>query len=66
MLIRKPRGTGGPWTVGFVIVLGVAGGVYIWGPSIQKYLDTDPEIVAWRQKSKLARELDKFERGANK
>lgn len=60
MLIRKPRGGGlGPFSVGLAILLGSAGGTYIWGPSIREYLNTDPEVVAWRQKAKLERELAK-------
>ena len=59
MLVRRPRGSFGPFTVGLVILLGVGSGVYIWGPTLQNYLNTDPEILAFRQKAKLERELEK-------
>ena len=58
-MIRKPRGGLGPFSVGLAIILGSFAGTYIWGPSIQEYLNTDPEIVAWRQKSKIEREIDR-------
>lgn len=60
MLIRKPRGSAsGPLTLGLTILIGVAAGVYIWGPTLQNFMNTDPEILAFRQKSKLERELEK-------
>nr|CAH0101040.1 unnamed protein product [Daphnia galeata] len=45
MLIRKPRGSFGPITVGIVLLIGVAAGSYIWGPTLQHYMNTDPEIL---------------------
>ncbi len=57
MLIRRPRGTS-PFTLGVVILVGIAGGVYIWSPALTKYLNTDPEILAYREKAKFERELE--------
>lgn len=59
MLIRKPRGTGGPFSIGLVLLLGVGSGVYIWGPALHEYLNNDPEVLAFREKSKLNRQLNK-------
>ena len=36
-----------------------ASGAYIWGPSIQNYLNTDPEVQAFRKQAELAREIEK-------
>lgn len=59
MLIRRPRGSSGPVTLGLVLLLGAASGTYIWGPGIQNYMNTDPEVLAYRKKAQLERELEK-------
>lgn len=59
MLPRKPRGGSSPFSVGLALVLGVGAGVYIWSPTLTKYLNTDPEILAYRKKAQLERELEK-------
>jgi len=58
MLIRRPRGLS-PWSVGFALVLGAVGGVYIWGPGLTHYLNTDPEVLAFRKQAAAERELQK-------
>lgn len=59
MLIRRPRGTSSPLTLAVVTLIGIGAGVYIWGPAVHNYLNTDPEVLAFREKSKLQRELNK-------
>ena len=58
MRLRKPRSMT-PFSMGMAILLGAFGGVYIWGPSLQHYLNTDPEMLAYRKKAQLERELEK-------
>ena len=58
MLIRKPRGLS-PFSVGLTLLLGAAGGVYIWGPGLTEYLNTDPEVLAFRKQAAAERELQK-------
>lgn len=59
MLVRKPRGSFGPVSVGLALVLGVGAGLYIWSPTLTHYLNNDPEVLAFRQKAKIERELEK-------
>ena len=56
MLIRKPSGPG-PFTLGVVVLVGIFGGLYIWSPALTKYLNTDPEVLAYRERAKREREL---------
>ena len=59
MLIRRPRGLS-PWSLGFAMVLGAVGGVYIWGPGLTNYLNTDPEVLAFRKQATAERQLEKL------
>jgi hypothetical protein len=45
-----------------ILFIGVAAGSYIWGPTLQHYMNTDPEVLAFRKKSQLERELNKIEK----
>lgn len=60
MLVRKPRGgASGPITFAVTILIGLGAGVYIWGPTLHKYMNSDPEILAYREKARIERDLER-------
>jgi len=49
-------------TTNYYLFIGIAAGSYIWGPTIQHYMNTDPEVVAFRKKAQIERDLHKIEK----